>query len=80
MQRIDPGFTAPVCPVQTVEVFTLDQKQGNAFAVVLDPDTGQITAVAKQIRTSKNIRDFKLLDCQKITPFHRWIAFFREIR
>jgi hypothetical protein len=69
LQRIDQGFTAPVSPVQTVEAFPLDQKQGNAFAVVLDPDAGQIAAAAKQIRTSKNIRDFKLLDRQKITPF-----------
>ena len=80
MQRIDQGFTASVCPVQMVEAFTLDQKQGNTFAAVLDPDAGQIAAAAKQVRASKNIRDFKLLDRQKITPFHRWIAFFREIR
>jgi hypothetical protein len=69
LQRIDQGFTAPVSTVQTVEAFTLDQKQGNTLAVVFDPDAGQITAVAKQICASKNIRDFKLLDRQKITPF-----------
>jgi hypothetical protein len=65
LQRIDQGFTAPVRPVQAVEVFTLDQKQGNTPAIVFDPDTGQIATAAKQIRASKNIRDFKLLDRQK---------------
>lgn len=64
MQRIHQRFTAPVSPVQLVEAFTLDQKRGNAFAAVLDPDAGQIAAAAKQIRAPENIRDFKLLDRQ----------------
>jgi hypothetical protein len=60
LKRVDQGPACSIIPVQPVYVLSGDQKRCDPLAVFPDPDATQFTATAQKIRSSKNVRGFKM--------------------
>jgi hypothetical protein len=70
LKRVHQGLAAPVVPVQLVQAVARDQKRGDPLAVVSNPDSAKIPALAQKERPPEDIRGLKA--DQKITPFKKF--------
>jgi len=69
LQRIDQGLTVSILLIQLIQPPTCEQECGNPFAVVAHADCAQFPTLAQKKCASKDIRSFKAVFDQKITPF-----------
>jgi hypothetical protein len=81
LQGIHQGLAAPILAVQPDQAFTPDQKRGHTF--VIDPDPGQVPAIAQEKRPTEDVRDLKDMLVHLVhllPPARSGIDFFGEIR